>query len=531
MGKLWTGGTIYTLTEEGETVEAVYADKGIIIAVGTLDELKARYEKSIEEIIDLKGATMFPGFVDSHLHMIGHGEKLLRLDLSGMTSAQDMREALIERAAQAKTGEWIIGDGWNENNFPDRKIFHRQELDEIAPNNPMVLSRVCRHAILANSKAMEAASITDETANPEGGVIVRDLDGVATGFLLDAAQDLVKNVMPGVTREYLHNSLATSIDDLSRMGLVGGHTEDLNYYGGFEKTFDTFLETVNPSARKFRCNLLVHHGVLDEMERLGYGKGDGNEFVELGSVKIFADGALGGRTALLSEPYNDAPEMSGVAIQSQEELTEIVKKARKFKMPVAIHAIGDLAMEFAINAIEQYPPVEDGQRDRLIHGQVLREDLIERMKKLPIIVDIQPHFVASDFPWVIERLGEHRMKYAFAWKTLLKQGIICAAGSDAPIETADPLRTIHAAVTRRKFAEEHEGYYPEEKLSVYEAIELYTKGSALAISQEDMVGIIAEGYLADFTVLERDLLKIDVDEIPNTTVLMTVIGNEMIYKK
>ncbi|TLS39102.1 amidohydrolase [Pseudalkalibacillus caeni] len=529
MATLWHGGTIYTMAKENETVNSVLVEQGKIIKTGKKEELEKLFADKIEHVIDLGNKVMYPGFVDSHLHVIGHGEKLLRLNLSEVSTAERMKELLKEKIADLQPGDWIIGEGWNENNFPDRKIFHLDELDEIAPENPMMLTRVCRHAILANSFALELAGITEETSDPSGGVILRDYNGKATGYLLDTAQDIVKQAIPEVSESYIKHALQTSVDDLLKMGLVGGHTEDLNYYGGFKRTYDAFTDVLNGS-KKFRAHLLVHHEVVDDMVAESLGYGSGTETVELGAMKIFADGALGGRTALLSKPYNDSPETSGVAIHSLDELKGLVKKARKNGMPVAIHTIGDLAMEYALDAIEAYPITED-KRDRVIHGQILREDLIERLSKLPVVVDIQPRFVPSDFPWVVERLGTWRMDYSYAWKTMIQNNVHCAGGSDAPIEPADPLLGIHAAITRKSPGETHEGYYPEEKLTAYEAIELFTKGSAFAICKEHERGIIKEGFDADFTVLDQDLFKIEPDEILDTNVEMTIVDGTIQYKR
>ncbi|MEH7239221.1 amidohydrolase [Bacillus sp. JJ1562] len=529
MGTLWTGGQIYTMERENETVEAVFVENGTIIATGTKQEIERQFKNRISKVIDLEKNTMFPGFVDSHMHLIGHGEKLMKLDFSLMTSSQDIRDAIQEYVKDKPKGEWIIGEGWNENQLPDRKIFHRNELDELSPNNPLMLKRICRHAVVVNSKALELAGITDDTQIPEGGIIVRDTNGHATGYLLDQAQELVKAVIPVVTEDYIQNALHLSIRDCLRKGLVGGHTEDLNYYGGFERTFRGIREVINEDGIKFRTNLLVHHEAVDDMHRLGYSFGDGGDYLEFGAMKIFADGSLGGRTALLSHPYNDSPKTSGVAIHSLEELKQLVQKARRYKMPVAVHAIGDLAFEYVLDAIEEFPPLQN-QRDRLIHAQILRKELIERAKQLPVILDIQPRFVASDFPWVVERIGETNMEYCYAWKTLLREGLQCAGGSDAPIEPIDPLLGIHAAVTRKKPGEE-EIFMPEQRISIYKAVQLFTTGSAYAIGKEDCMGKISPGFKADFTVLDKDLFHIQEDEILGTNVMMTVVDDTVMYDR
>ncbi|WP_368503547.1 amidohydrolase [Alkalihalophilus sp. As8PL] len=529
MGTLWWNGTFFTMKEEQEKVEAVYVEDGVIVDSGSKDELISRYRERMKESIDVEGGYVYPGFVDSHLHMVGHGERLIRLDLSETHSASEMSEQLAEEVRETPMGEWVFAEGWNENNFVDRKIFHRSELDDITTEHPMYLTRICRHAALVNSKALALAGITKDTPNPEGGVIVRDADGKPTGYLLDAATELVKSVIPPVGKQYVERALKKATKDMLRLGLVGGHTEDLHYYGGFKETLDAFKQVIDGDNIKFRAHLLVHHEAISEMKETGHKKGDVTPFIELGAMKIFADGALGGRTALLSAPYTDDPRTNGVAMHQQEELERLVKKAREEDMPVAIHTIGDEALHLAIGAIEKHPCTNG--RDRLIHVQVVNEEILKRLKNIRVVLDIQPRFVAADFPWVMERLGEVRLPYSFAWKRLLDSGLVCAGGSDAPIEPVDPLLGIHAAVTRKKPGETHSGYLPDQKLSMFEAIKLFTQGSATAIEKEETRGVIASGFVADFTVLDEDLFDGDPDKALRTNVLMTVVDNTIMYNR
>lgn len=521
MKVLWHGGTIYTMEAEGATPEAVLVSDDHIEKVGTYEELKSFADKEI----DLQGATMYPGLVDSHMHMIGHGEKLMRVDLSIIESSEEMREQLIESTKDLKKDDWFIGEGWNENNFADRKIFHRNELDEIS-TSPMLLKRVCRHAILANSSALALAGITKDSPDPEGGLIVRDADGEPTGYLLDAAQDLVASQVPEVSVDYLTRALKKSVDHLLSLGLTGAHTEDMGYYGHYSRPLDAFKNVVGDKV-KFRAHLLRAHIAFEEMmENATYAE----PFIDPGPMKIFADGSIGGRTALLSKPYNDDPSTVGVAIQSDEELKRLVSIARKHGEAVAIHVIGDLGLEMALDAIEAHP-VPKGKRDRLIHTMVVREDLVARMQQIEVALDLQPSFVTSDFPWVVERLGENRLEWSYVWKKLLNHGLICAGGSDAPIEEADPRLGIYAAVTRRKPYETHEGYLPEEKLTRFEAIQLYTSGSAAAIGKENERGIIREGFDADFTIFDRDLFAGNEEQILEAEPVMTVVAGEIMYQK
>ncbi|WP_226528514.1 amidohydrolase [Metabacillus niabensis] len=527
MGILWYGGKIYTLENEGDTVQAVLTKEGEIAATGNPEYLRETFHKEITNEHNLQGNTMIPGLVDSHMHLIGHGEKLLRLDFSKIKSSAEMLNMIKKRVREVPEGRWIIGEGWNEHQLEENKILHRTELDEAAPNHPVMLRRICRHALLANSKALQLANISKETIDPAGGVIVREGNNHPTGYLLDNAQDMILNIAPFPTLDEIQYALETSIKDCYKKGLVGGHTEDLSYYGSLENTLKAY-ENVVKKGLKFRSHLLVHHHVVDEFHLR---KREHGPFIEFGAMKIFADGALGGRTALLSFPYKDDPSTSGVAIHPKEDLEELIKKARKFKMEVAVHAIGDLAFEWILELIEKHPP-GDSQHDRLIHAQILREELIEKAKSLPIILDIQPRFVGSDFPWVIDRIGKEYLKTCYAWKTLIDSGIPCAGGSDAPIEPVDPILGIYAAVTRKSdYENSGKSYMPDQKLSVFEAVELYTKGSAYAVHKENKQGKILPGYAADFTIFDQNIFAIDTEELLDTNVVMTVVDGDIMYKR
>ncbi|PFR45104.1 amidohydrolase [Bacillus thuringiensis] len=520
MGEIWYGGTIYTMREENEKVDAVYVENGTIVDVGSKEELENQY--AAVTLHDLKGKTMIPGLVDSHMHLIGHGERLLRLDLSNCTSYGEVLTLVQKRVEEAPKGSWIIGEGWNENNFTDTKDVLARDLDEISKEHPILLKRVCRHVTWVNSYILQEANITEATEDPKGGKIGRDSSNKLTGLLYEQGQELIKHVQPEIDEAYLQRALQTAIKDCWKYGLVGGHTEDLNYYGGFRKTYNAFSHVIKEMP--FKAHLLVHHEVAHERKEY-----ENEHYIEFGAMKIFSDGSFGGRTALLSEPYEDAKETNGVAIFSSEELAELVKKARDLQMPVAIHTIGDLSLEYVIDALELYPPAE-GLRDRIIHCQLAREELIERMKNLSAIIDIQPVFLSSDFPSVIEKLGERRLRYAYAWKTLLEAGLRCNGGSDAPIEQVNPFLGIYSAVTRRSFIDDV-CYMPEERLTVYEAVSLFTTGSAYAIGKEAKRGQITKGYEADFTILDRNIFEIEAEEMKEVQAEMTVIDGQVVYRK
>ncbi|WP_456273742.1 amidohydrolase [Bacillus sp. AK031] len=531
MGTLWYNGTFYTMTEEGASVEAVYTENGFIKAAGPLQELKDVFAAEISERVDCGGNTILPGLVDSHMHLIGHGETLIKLDLSKMASKEEVLQAIKEKAENTVKGNWVFGEGFNENLWENNAVITRQEIDEVVPEHPVLLKRICRHAMVANSHALETAGIDQHTQDPAGGLIERDENGELNGLLKDTAQDLLVDAIPAPSAEYLEEAMTKAIENCWKLGLVGGHTEDLSYYGNFQKTYQTFMNVIEKGGKKFRSHLLVHQAVIDDWKEEGFSFMDGTPLVEFGAMKIFADGALGGRTALLSHPYNDDPSTNGVAIHTQERLAELVKKARSYHLPIAVHTIGDQAFENVLDVVEENPTV-NGRRDRFIHAQLLRRELIDRIKGLPLILDIQPRFVPSDFPWVIDRIGEENMEYNYAWKTLLDEGIPCAGGSDAPIEPVNPLLGIHAAVTRTNPSDpEKTVYIPEERLSVYEAVSLFTKGSAYACHHEHDHGMIKEGYRADFTVLSGDIFKVTEDSLLDIEVAMTVVDEAIVYQK
>ncbi|MBE1553072.1 amidohydrolase [Sporosarcina limicola] len=521
MKTVWYNGKLYTMVQEGAQVEALLTENGKIIAAGSYEKLKSL----ADDEVDLHGTILYPGFIDSHMHMIGHGEKLLSLDLSKASSADEMMDMLLAAHKGLGQDEWFIGEGWNENNFPDKKILTRQELDRVT-DSPMVLKRTCRHAALANSKALALAGITKDTPDPIDGVIVRDENGEPTGFLLEGAQEIVKALIPEPTEESLTRALQKSVDDLLSLGLTGAVTDDLGYYGDYYNPLQAFKNVIG-GEKKFRAHLLRRSPVFEQLmeDQAVYDE----PWIEPGAMKFFIDGALGGKTALLSKPYADTPETSGMAVHTDDEIDALVALARKHGEAIAVHIIGDAAAEKALDAIEKHP-VPKGKRDRLIHVNVLRDDLVERMEKLPVILDLQPVFVSSDFPWVMDRLGAGRLDWAYAWKSLLDRGFICGGGSDAPIEDVDPLLGIYAAVTRRKPGETHEGYLPHEKLSRFEAVGLFTTGSAATIGKADVRGKLSVGFDADFTVLDKDLFQVEDEEMLDAKVVMTVVAGDVMYR-
>ena len=518
------------MAKENDRTEAVYTEAGLILGTGKPEELKEAYKGRITKEVDLQGAMMLPGLTDSHMHLIGHGEKLLRLDVSKLKSREEVISAVREKCSRTEPGKWVVAEGWNENEWEDSRLILRDELDGIAPDHPLIMKRICRHALCANSAAIQAAGLDEQSAEPAGGVIGHYDSGRLNGLLKeDPAMELIMNSLPGIDQAYVEKALKTAIEVCWKLGLTGVHSEDLNYYNGFSNVLQAYENVVKKGGMPIRANLLVHHETLDEMEAAGLGYRSRKGHIELDAVKIFADGSLGGNTALLSRPYADQPDTSGVAIFTNDELERLVRKARKLGMPVAVHAIGDKAFDNVITVLEAFPPPA-GLRDRLIHAQIMREDLLDRAARLPLIFDIQPGFVPSDFPWVLDKVGADEAEFNYAWKTFLGKGIHCAGGSDAPIESADPLLGIHAAVTRRKpYGPDRTVYGEDECLSMYEAVLLYTAGSAYAVGREGERGRIAPGFAADFSVFDQDIFSSGAGMLLKTKAVMTVVGGEPVY--
>lgn len=524
---IFTNGKIYTLDANYPIVESVVVENGRILDLGLHSDMVLQWGSGGSKIIDLQGKMVTPGLIDSHLHLSGVAFNFLDLDLTGVKSKSEMLERIKDKASTIAPGKWLIGMGWDENIFTDGNIPTIEELDYAAPHCPIYLKRICHHAFLVNSKAFEVSHYHPAMDVPKGGTVVLDAyTKKTTGLLLESASKLITKYIPERTYEELKNGLEQAMKFTIKKGLTSVHTNDPAYLGGLEQTYQMYDQLLNQKQLGLRCNLLIDYPFLKQLKEKGMKAGFGNERLQIGAIKIFADGAFGRRTALLSEPYHDAPGQFGEAMHDLEVLTQMVKEARAFSMPIAVHTIGDQALEIVLDILDQFPSVEF--RDRIIHASLTRKDLVNRLATPSRIADIQPRFVVGDYPWVKERIGENREQYLYAWKTLIENGVLCAGGSDAPIEPVDPLLGIHSAVTRRAPGKTHVGWNPEEKLSMLEAVKLFTVGGAYATNEEQQKGTITRGKLADMTVYSKDLFSLaDPDELLETKIEMTIIDGEV----
>lgn len=531
MTLLYTNARIRTMDTATPVASALAIRDGRILAVGSTDDIRLQFGRAGAQEIDLAGATVLPGLIDNHLHVSNHGIKLTTLDFTNAKDSREMLRLLSEKAAQTPPGEWIQGVCWSENNFADRHIPTLAELDAAAPNHPVFLWRICNHAYLANTLAFERSGVTKTTPNPADGAYGRDANGNLNGMIYENASQPLKNAIPKRTCAELKDSLRRGIQDALRCGITSVHTEDLRYLDGFDNTWKLYRELIIEEDLRLRSNLLIYYPHLDELKAAGLTTGDGDEFVNIGAMKIFADGAMGGRTALMSQAFADDPGNFGTAIHSQEELNDLAAKARAHGMPIAVHAIGDAAADMVLEAMEKNPNAN--HRHRLIHAQVLRPEQIERMQRFGdrLALDIQPRFLAGDYPWVLERIPQALQPLSYAWKTLLEAGLLCGGGSDAPIEPLEPLLGLHAAVTRKRPDETHGGYQPEQKLTMEEAVRLFTVGGTYATQEEAVKGTITPGKYADLTILDRDIFHEHPDVLLETNVLRTVIGGKTVFEK
>ncbi|WP_342472650.1 amidohydrolase [Metasolibacillus sp. FSL H7-0170] len=512
---LWYGGTIYTMQQEGHTVEAVLEHDGIILEAGAFADLQGK----AQHLIDLKGNVLYPGFVDSHLHIIGYGEKLKNLDASNISSKDELMMALQQRAALLKEEDWLVAIGYNEGASEQLTFPTIEELDAL--NCHVVIKRSCHHLIMVNHLVLAYVNIDETTANPTGGLIDKR-NGHLTGILKDSALYLVVHRIPTTTQGYVDDALEKSIASLHSLGIVGGHSEDLSYYGHPSIPLQSYEYIIK--NKNFKAHLLQHHDAWDDLQQIDFTP---STWLELGAMKIFIDGAFGGRTAALSSPYADDPMNSGLFIHSNEDLAQLVRKARAANATIAVHVIGDAAISAIVGLLEQYPPLA-GQKDRIIHCSLINDELLERLAKLPIIVDVQPQFIQSDMNILQARLGTERLHYAHPIQSLLKRGIVCAGGSDAPIEHPNPLYGIYAAIARKKMGDA-QVLNAAECISRYEAVALYTTAPAKVIDKAHSRGQIAAGFEADFTILNEDIFKVDVEQIPQLQVVKTVVHGQIVY--
>lgn len=527
MAGAWFYGGRNPFEGQGEESVSVYCEDGVIRAVGTDRELELLLAGKGVQRVNLEGGFVLPGLADSHMHLSMQGVKLTALDYSGVTSKEEMLRLLRERAAQTPAGEWITGFNWNENAFQPAVAPTREELDAVTDRHPVLLTRVCYHSWLANSEAFRLAGVGENAVDPASGGYGRDEQGRLNGRIYEDAGQPFQAAVPPPDYAEKKEAIRRAARHALSLGLAAVHTDDLRYLGSVDTMLRIHRE-LREEGLLLRTHQLINHSHLPEASALGLQAGGGDRWLRIGAAKLFADGVLGGRTAWLGEPYADDPGNSGYPIYEPEQFAARVREARAGGFPVAVHAIGDAAVDMVLAELARQPlALEAALPDRLIHVPVLRPGHLAQLRRLRLAADIQPPFVAGDYPWVRERLGSRHV-HRYAWRTLLAEGIACGGGSDAPIEPLSPLHGLYTAATRRRPGESHDGYEPQEKLSLEEAVRLYTWGSAQTAGEERERGLLAPGYAADLTVLDRPFAA-NPEEWLQMKVRRTIVNGETAY--
>jgi len=530
---IFTNGNVYTVNSAAPHAEAIAIRAGRIVFVGSNDAAK-RFLGTRTRLIDLKGKTVVPGFTDSHYHIFGVGERLTHLDLARATSRDSFLSAVEEQVKKAAPGGWITGRGWIETFWKPPVFPTREDLDKIAPDNPIFFIRADGHGAVANSKALQAAGIDAKTPDPFGGQILRDKrTGEPTGMLLDNAMDLVGKKIPPATAEENERALLSGAERSIHLGWceiqnAGSELPQLELmqklYGAWKIKLRIYNAVYGPgdAARK----ILQEGPILD-----GY-----DHHFTTRTIKVIFDGSLGSRSAALLEPYSDA-DTSGFLTQKEADLRPMFQEALRRGIQVETHAIGDRANRVILDLYEEafkaVPPNERKVKEprwRVEHAQILTAADLPRFAKLGVIASMQPSHAISDLFFAPSRLGEKRLAGAYAWQSLLKSGAIIAAGSDAPVELGEPMIEFYAAVARKsKDGFSAPNWHPEQAVSREQALEMLTRWPAYAAFQEKEKGSIQAGKLADLTILSDDIMKIPAPDILRARCLMTVIGGEIVY--
>ncbi|PSL07280.1 amidohydrolase [Cecembia rubra] len=540
--QVFINGIIYTVNEINPMAEAVAVKDGLILAVGTSEEIKEYIGKQTE-VIDLKGKTMTPGFIESHAHLMGIGYNKLEIDLMYVQTYDELIEKVAEAAAKAEPGEWITGRGWHQDKWikmPDNTVKGFQthdQLSAVTPNNPVYLAHASGHASFVNQKAMELAGITPlGSENPrqvvEGGEVLRDELGNPTGVLVERASYLVSKLIPVDTPERREKALELALQELAEKGITSFHDA-----GSGQDVIDLVEKFKNEGRLTSRMYIMLSSRQPDLLQEW-YKRGpkiDPDHMVTVRSIKLNMDGALGPWGAWLLEDYEDKPGHRGHETMPMALVSEVSEKGLELGFQVCSHAIGDRTNREVLDRYEaafaKFPNVTD-HRFRIEHAQHLHPDDISRFGEMGVIAAIQAIHLSSDRPWAIGRLGAKRIKDgAYVWQKLLQSGAVISNGTDAPVEPLDPIPSFYASVTRKTLKMTPEGgYEPDQKMTREQALKSYTLDGAFSEFEEAYKGSIEVGKAADFTIFERNIMEIPENEILQTKVAMTVVGGKIVYK-
>lgn len=533
---VFTNGNIYTANDRQPRAEAIAVKGGRIVFVGSNADAKT-FQDASTRVIGLAGKTVVPGLTDSHCHIFGIGAREMNLNLEGTDTLEAFLARVQERAAGAEPGKWVTGRGWIETFWAPPQFPTRADLDAIAPDHPVYLTRADGHAAIANSAALKIAGIDKDTPNPFGGEILKDKQtGEPTGILLDNAGDLVEKHIP-----------QPSEAERERAFLLGAKREielgwcQIQNAGSQKADVDLMRRLYADGKIKIRIYNAVYGPGADAKWLLNEGptlNGYDFRFTQR-TIKVVFDGALGSRGAALLKPYSDAPNTSGFFTTKESDLRPLLEEALRRGIQIQTHAIGDRANRTVLDLYEQafkgVPPDQRKVREprwRIEHAQILNAKDIPRFAKLNVIPSMQPSHAISDLFFAPSRLGKERLAGAYAWQSLIKSRAIIAGGSDAPVERGEPMIEFYAAVARKSVKGfSGDGWHPEQAVSREQALKMFTAWPAYAAFEEKDKGSIEVGKLADLTVLSKDIMKIPAPDILKTTCAMTVIGGEVVFER
>lgn len=521
---------IYTVDAGRPLAQAMAIRDGRVVYVGSNRGALAVSTAQTQRM-DLDGKTVIPGMIDAHAHLLSLGTALRRVDLVGTRSYAEIIEKVAARARTMAPGEWVQGRGWDQNDWGDTRFPTHEALSRAVPDHPVYLTRVDGHAALVNAKALELAGVNAATRDPDGGRLLRDDAGNPTGVLIDRAQGIVARVIPELSTTELREATLAAIAEANRWGLTGIHDAGVG---------PRIIDQYEALAREGRYNLRNYvmigsdDATLDRYFRRGPQNGlyDGRLWIR--SIKISADGALGSRGAALLESYSDEPGNTGLITVPFDRVRNVAVRALEQRFQLNVHAIGDAANRMVLDAFEaalDQVPTPD-HRFRVEHAQVIHFQDIPRFAQLDVIPSMQGSHQTSDMYWAMNRLGWTRVQGAYAWRSLLKTGVVIPNGSDFPVESANPLISFKAFVTRQDAdGWPAGGWFPEERTTRDEALTSMTLWPAYAAFMEDIAGSLSAGKYADFVVLDQDIMTIDPDRILDTKVLMTVLGGRIVFRR
>jgi predicted amidohydrolase YtcJ len=522
--KIWTASTSMPWAE------AVAVSGNRVIAVGSEKEI-LKFGRSNTTVLEIPGALVVPGFIDNHTHFLESGFQLMSVDLRPARSEGEFAERIRQRTETLPTGKWITGGDWDHEAWPGAKLPTKELVDPFTPNTPVFVTRLDGHMGLANSLALKVAGVTKGTADPPGGTIVRDANnGEPTGILKDAAMSLVYRKIPEPTIEEKDNALRAAMKEAARYGVTS--VQDITSWS----TFDVYQKAHSANRLSVRIAARTPLSQWEKQADWTRKNGLGDDWLRLAGLKAFMDGSLGSSTAFFFEPYADEPKSSGLLADDaipESKIRQRMLAADRAGLQLSIHAIGDRANHLLLNLFQEVTQT-NGHRDRrfrIEHAQHLRREDIARFAKLGVITSMQPYHCIDDGRWAEKRIGPERIKTTYAFRSLLDSGACLAFGSDWNVAPINPLLGVYAAVTRRTLDQRNpDGWIPEQRITIEEAMRSYTVHNAYASFDEQKKGSIEAGKLADLVVLDRNIFAIPSVQIPETKVLYTIVGGKIVHQ-